>query len=176
MHFCFVQRNIFCKHGIFLQYIIANMKVQSVVLYSHDIIASCMLLLVLLVSDGITTFYMMFVCIVWLCTFFDRYARLSTATYNFQQPYTTFDGYILLSMGIYYFRRVYTIFNYFHFQLYTSFDTVHYFQLYLTVILQESNTFLQVPRLEFNIILLTLIQLYFFCSSMVSFINFNSPI
>ena len=53
----------------------------------------------------------MFVCSVWLQTFFDHYKLFLTAMYYLWRSYTTLDGYILLTAAIYAFRRLYVIFN-----------------------------------------------------------------
>ena len=88
------------------------------------------------------------------------YKHLLTAIYYFRRPYTTFDGDILLSTAIYYLLLLALL----------DCDFVS---------IQDIPTIPLIcglkARLEFNMILLTLIQFYFFCSSIVSFINFNSP-
>ena len=99
----------------------------------------------------------MFICSVWLCTFFDRYKLLSTAMYYFRQTYTDFDGYILLWL------------------LYT---TLNFTWLWFCKNPGHTYNFPHLwikARFEFNITLLALIQFCFFCSSIVSSINFNSP-
>ena len=101
-----------------------------------------------------------------LCTAFDGYILLSI-------PYTIFYGYTLLSTGIYYFRQVYTIFN--GYILLSTLFTWLWFCKNQILSCKPRICGLK-PRLEFNIILLTLLQLHFFCSSIVSYINFNSPI
>ena len=107
----------------------------------------------------------MFVCSVFLRAFFyDCYLLLSTATLYSWWPYTIFDGYILLSTAIYYFRR-YTLLL-----ALPGCDFVRIQDFPAIPRIRELKT-----KLEFNINLLTLIQFSFFCSSVMSFINFNSP-
>ena len=92
----------------------------------------------------------------------------------FQQLYTiygTLDGHILLTEAIYYFRRLYITFDgYILLLALPDCDFVR-IQDFITI----SRTYGLKARLDFNINLLALIQFCFFCSSMVSSINFNAP-
>ena len=92
-----------------------------------------------------------------------------TAIYYFRRPYTTFDGYILLLMVIYYIRRLYITFDGYTLLLalpYCGFSRIQVFPAISFIC--GLNT-----RLEFNSNLLALIQFCFFCSSVVSHVNFN---
>ena len=94
------------------------------------------------------------------------------AIYYFRRPCTTYGGYIRLSTAIYYFRRLHITFNgYILLLALPDCDFVR-IQDFITI----SRTYGLKARLDFNINLLVLIQLCFFCSSMVSAINFNVPI
>ena len=84
------------------------------------------------------------------------------AIYYFRLLYTTYGGYILLSTAIYYFRRLYTTFSL------PDCDFVR-IQDFITI----SRTYGLKALLDLNINLLVLIQFCFFCTSMVSSINFN---
>ena len=91
--------------------------------------------------------------------------------YYLWRPYTTLDGYILLTAAIYYFRRLYITFDgYILLLALPDCDFVR-IQDFITI----SRTYGLKARLDFNINLLALIQFCFFCSSMVSSINFNVP-
>ena len=91
--------------------------------------------------------------------------------YNLWRPYTTLDGYILLTAAIYYFRRLYITFDgYILLLALPDCDFVR-IQDFITI----SRTYGLKARLDFNINLLALIQFCFFCSSVVSSINFNAP-
>ena len=116
-----------------------------------------------------------------LWTLFDYYKLLSSAIYYFRRSYTTFGGHILLSTpfgryillltAIYYFRRVYTTFDgYILLLALSDFDFVR-IQDFPAV---SSVMDLKV-RPKFNINSWALIQFCFYCSSMVSSINFNLP-
>ena len=96
-------------------------------------------------------------------TFVDHILH-STSIYYFCWPYTTFDGYILFLTARYYFRRLCTTFT---IKL-LGFCKIQIFATISFICLLNS-------RLEFNINLLALIQFCFFCSSMVSSLNFNLP-
>ena len=94
-----------------------------------------------------------------------------TAIYYFRRLYTTYGGYILLSTAIYYFRRLYITFDgYILLLALPDCDFVR-IQDFITI----SCTLGLKARLDLNINLLVLIQFCFFCSSMVSSINFNVP-
>ena len=87
------------------------------------------------------------------------------------RPYTTLDSYIVLTAVIYYFRRLYITFDrYILILALPACDFVR-IQDFITI----SRTYGLKARLDFNINLLALIQFCFFCSSMVSSINFNAP-
>ena len=122
-----------------------------------------MLLLALQFKKGIITFYMVFVCSVWLCTFFDCYKPLSTTIYYFWQLYITFTIYILLLTAIYYFR---------HYILLLALSDCDFVRV------QDFLAILHIcrlkARLEFNSDLLAINQFCFFWSLIVSFINLNS--
>ena len=106
-----------------------------------------------------------------LQTIFDSYILFMEAIYYFRRLYTTYGGYILLSAAIYYFRRLYITFGgYILLLALPDCDFVR-IQDFITI----SRTYGLKARLDFNINLLALIQFCFFCSSMVSFINFNAP-
>ena len=91
--------------------------------------------------------------------------------YYFRRLYTTYEGYIQLSTAIYYFRRLYITFDgYILLLALPDCDFVR-IQDFITI----SRTYGLKARLDFNINLLALIQFCFFCSSMVSSINFNVP-
>ena len=93
------------------------------------------------------------------------------AIYYFRRLYTTYCGYILLSAAIYYFQQVYITFE--GYILLLALPDCDF------VTIQEFNTisctYVLKARVDFNINLLVLIQFCFFCSSMVSSINFNVP-
>ena len=125
--------------------------------------------------------------ILWpLWTTFHGYILLSTAIYCFRWPYTTFDGYILLSTAASYFRRLFTSFD-----CYILLSTaIYYFRSYILLLALTDCDFIRtqdfsaIPRIcgikarlkaSQAIILLPLIQFYFFCTSMVSSINLNWP-
>ena len=95
---------------------------------------------------------------------------LTTINY-FWRLYTTLDGYILLAAAICYFRQLYTTFNgYILLLALPDSDFVRiqdFLAIYRTYELQN--------RLEFSINWLTIMQFYFFCSSMVSSIIFSAP-
>ena len=102
---------------------------------------------------------------------FHQYNLFSTAIYYLWRPYTTLDGYILLTAAIYYFRRLYTTFDgYILLLALPDCDFVR-IQDFITI----SRLYGLKARLDFNINLLALIQFCFFCSSMVSSIDFNVP-
>ena len=106
-----------------------------------------------------------------LYTTFGGHILLSTAIYYFWRLYTTFDGYILLLTAIYYIRWLYITFGSYILLLallYCDFARMLVFPAISFIC--GLNT-----RLEFNINLLALIQFYFFCSSVVSHVNFNLP-
>ena len=105
-----------------------------------------------------------------------KHFLITIKTY-FWRLYTTFDGYILLSTAIYYFWR-----------LYTTFDGYIIFDGYILLLALRYCNFARIQvfpaisflcglntTLEFNINLLFLIQFGFFCTSMVSPVNFNLP-
>ena len=93
------------------------------------------------------------------------------AIYYFRRLYTTYGGYILLSVAIFYFRRLYITFGgYILLLALPDCDFVR-IQDFITI----SRLYGLKARLDFNINLLALIQFCFFCSSMVSSINFNAP-
>ena len=85
----------------------------------------------------------------------DHYKLLSTVTYYLRLLHTIFDVYILLSTAICYFRPLHTTF---------SFTWLWFLRICGLK-----------ARLEFSIYLLALIQFWFFCSSIVSSVNFNYP-
>ena len=89
----------------------------------------------------------------------------------FRRLHTTHSSYILLLTTIYYYRQPYITFNGYILLLALpdcDFARIQYF-------LVTSRIFEWKARLEFNVNLLALIQFCFFCSSMVSSINFNIP-
>ena len=91
------------------------------------------------------------------------------ALYYFRRLYTTYSGYILLSTAIYYFRPLYITFDgYILLLALPECDSVGVQDL-ITI----SRTYGLKARLDFDINLLALIQFCFFCSSMVSSIDFN---
>ena len=93
------------------------------------------------------------------------------AIYYFRRLYTTYGGYILLSAAVYYFRRLYITFDGYILLLALPDCDLVRIQDFITI----SRTYGLKARLDFNINLLALIQFCFFCSSMVSSINFNAP-
>ena len=110
-----------------------------------------MLLLVLRLKKGIITFYVF------------GYVHFLTAISHFRRLYTTFGSYILISASIYYFR---------HYILLLALPDCNFVRI---------QDFLAIPRicklkarLESKSSLLAFIQFCFFCSSVVSSINFNS--
>ena len=106
-----------------------------------------------------------------LYTTFGGHILLSTAIYCFWRPYTTFDGYILLLAAICHIRRLYITFDGYILLLALLYCNFARIQVFPAIsFLCGLNT-----RLEFNINLLALIQFSFFCNSMVSPVNFNSP-
>ena len=89
----------------------------------------------------------------------------------FGRLYNTYGGYMVLSTAIYYFRQLYITFDgYILLLALPDCDFVR-IQDFITI----SRTYGLKARLDFNINLLVLIQFCFFCSSMVSSINFNVP-
>ena len=93
------------------------------------------------------------------------------AIYNFQRPNTFFDGYILLLVAIYYFWRLYTKFDGYILLLalrYCDYTRIQVFPA-ISFICGLNN------RLEFSSNLSALIQFCFFCSSVVSHVNFILP-
>ena len=91
--------------------------------------------------------------------------------YYIRRLYTTYGGYIQLSTAITCFRRLYITFDgYILLLALPDCDFVR-IQDFITI----SRTYGLKARLDFNINLLVLIQFCFFCSSMVSSINFNAP-
>ena len=93
------------------------------------------------------------------------------AIYYFRRLYTTYGGYILLSTAIYNFRQLYITFNGYILLLALPDCDFIRMQDFITI----SCTYGLKARLDFNINLLALISFCFFCSSMVSSINFNAP-
>ena len=100
-----------------------------------------------------------------LYTHFGGYILLSTTIYYFRRLYTTFDGHILLSVAIYYLQR------YILFLALPDCDFVRIQDVPVILCICELKA-----RFEFNINLLALIQFCFFCSSMVSSIDFNENV
>ena len=106
-----------------------------------------------------------------------------TALYYFRRLYTTFDGYILLLAAIYYDGYILLLTAIYHIRwIYITFDgyilllaSRYYNFARIQVFPAISFLFGLNTRLEFNINLLALIQFNFFCSSMVSPVNFNLP-
>ena len=95
---------------------------------------------------------------------------LTTINY-FGQLYTIYGSHILLQTAIYYFRRLYIIFHgYIRLLDLLDCDFVR-IQDFITI----SRTYVLKARLDFNISLSALMQFCFFCSSMVSSINFKAP-
>ena len=113
----------------------------------------------------------MFVCSVWLKKIFDNCKLFSTAIYYLWGPYTTLDSYILLPAAIYYFGWLYVTFDGCILLLALLDCDFIRIQDFIT----NSRTYGLKARLDFSINLLALIQFCFFCSSMVSSINFNAP-
>ena len=93
------------------------------------------------------------------------------AIYYFRPLYTTYSGYILLSAALCYFRRLYITFDGYVLLLALPDCDLVRIQYFIRI----SRTYGLKARLDFNINLLALIQFCFFCSSMVSSINFNAP-
>ena len=93
------------------------------------------------------------------------------AIYYFRRLYTTYGGYILLSTAIYNFRQLYITFDGYILLLALPDCDFARVQDFITI----SHTYRLKARLDFNINLLALMQFCFFCSSMVSSINFNVP-
>ena len=91
--------------------------------------------------------------------------------YYLWRPYATLDGYILLSAAIYYFRRLHITFD--GYILLLALPDCYFVrtQDFITI----SHTYGLKARLDFNINLLALTQFWFFCSSVVSSINFKAP-
>ena len=89
----------------------------------------------------------------------------------FRQLHTIYGGHILLQTAIYYFRRLSITFDgYILLLALPDCDFVR-IQDFITI----SRLYGLKARLDFNINLLALIQFCFFCSSMVSSIDFNVP-
>ena len=108
-------------------------------------------------------------CSVMNC--FDHYKLFLKAIYYLWRRYTTLDGYTLLTVAIYYFWRLYITFNgYILLLALPDCDFVR-IQDFITI----SRTYGLKARLDFNINLLALIKFGFFCSSVVSSINFDAP-
>ena len=95
----------------------------------------------------------------------------STAIYYLRRSYTTLDGYILLTTAMYYFRRLSSTFDGYILLLDLPDCDFARIQDFITI----SRTYGLKARLDFNINLLALIQFCFFCSSVVSSIDFNVP-
>ena len=93
------------------------------------------------------------------------------AMYYFRRLHTTYGGYILLSVAIYYFRRLHITFD--GYILFLALPDCNFVRIkdFITI----SHTYGLKARLDFNISLLALVQFCFFCSSVVSCINFNAP-
>ena len=114
----------FCKHEIFLEYIVAIMKVLVMkVLISSIIVSWYQIFIYVIISIIAQEGYIHILydvcmqCLVkenfWqLQTIFDSYILFMGAIYYFRQLYTTSGGYILLWMAICYFRRLYTTFSF----------------------------------------------------------------
>ena len=94
-----------------------------------------------------------------------------TAMCYLWRPYTNLDGYILLTAAIYYFRLLNITFDGYILLLALPDSDFVRIQDFITI----SRTYGLKARLDFNIGLLALMQFCFFCSSMVSFIDFNAP-
>ena len=89
------------------------------------------------------------------------------AIYCFRRLYTTYGGYILLSEAVYYFQRLYITFHgYILLLALRDCDFVR-IQDFIAI----SRTYGLKARLDFKNNLLALIQVSFFCSSMVPFKN-----
>ena len=107
----------------------------------------------------------------WQYTSFGGHIPLSTAIYYFWRLYTTFGGYMLLLTAIYYIRRLYITFDVYILLLalpYCDFVRIQVFPAISFICWLNT-------RLEFKSNLLALIQFCFFCSSVVSHVNFNLP-
>ena len=91
--------------------------------------------------------------------------------YYFRRLYTTYGGYVLLLTIIYYFRRLYITFD--GYILLLALPDCDFVRIrdFITI----ARTYSLKARLDFNINLITLIQFYYFCSSMVSSVNFKVP-
>ena len=111
-----LEKKKFCKHEKFLQRIIADMQIKSVIFSLHLIKSSYLLLIVLQLKKGITAFVCMYAVF--------GYVHFLTATTYFRRLHTTSSGYILLSTAVQYFR-----------QLYHNFDAIYSLQFYLAVTL-----------------------------------------
>ena len=106
-----------------------------------------------------------------LLSIFDSCILFMAAIYYFRRLYTTYGGFILLSAAIYYSRRLYITFDgYILLLALPDCDFVR-IQDFITI----SRTYGLKIRLDFNINLLAVIQFCFFCSSVVTSINFNVP-
>ena len=120
---------------------------------------------------GYNQFLTIISCFWRLYTTFGGHIQLSTAIYYFWRPYTTFDGFILFLAAIYYIRRLYITFDGYILLLalpYCDFARIQVFLAFFLICWLNT-------KLEFNMNLLALIQFCFFCSSMVSPVNFNLP-
>ena len=93
------------------------------------------------------------------------------ALYYFRWLYTTYSAYILLSTVLWYYRQLYITFDGYIIPLALPDCDFVRTQDFLAIF----RTYGLKTRFEFNINLLTLIQSYFFCSSMASSINVNVP-
>ena len=93
------------------------------------------------------------------------------AIYYFRRLYTTYGGNMLLPTAIYYFQRLYTTFDGYILLLALPDRDFVRIQDFITI----SRTYGLKIRLDFNINLLAVIQFCFFCSSVVTSINFNVP-
>ena len=107
----------------------------------------------------------------WQYISFRGYIPLSVAIYYFWRLYTTFDGYMLLLTTIYYIRRLYITFDVYILLLALPYCDFVRIQVFAAISFICGLNI----RLEFKSNLLALIQFCFFCSSMVSHVNFNLP-